>query len=66
MITQDEIKYLFDTPDNNIFVCKEFELKPKNISKYICAIANTKTGYIIIGAIYSEGKFIFNVKTKII
>ncbi len=60
MINQDEIKYFFDCPNSSIFICREFELKPKNISKYICAISNTATGYIIIGAIYSEEKFYFN------
>lgn len=60
MINQDEINYFFDYPNNNIFICKEFELKPKNIGKYICAISNTATGYIVIGATYLEEKFNFN------
>lgn len=41
-------------------ICREFQLKPSAIASYICALANTGLGYIIIGATYDGESFYLN------
>lgn len=39
-------------------ICREYEINPNNIAKFICAIANSGEGYIIIGASYEGDNYI--------
>lgn len=60
MISVDEIVALLNKPDAPNVICREFDLKPRNIAMLIAAMANTFDGYIIIGAVKEESGYIVN------
>ena len=58
MIDMKEVTRLLSDKDAENIICREFDLKPKNIALFIAAMASTKSdyGYIVIGASkHSEG-----------
>lgn len=58
MIDMKEIATLLGDKNAENIICREFDLKPKNIALFIAAMASTASeyGYIVIGASkYSEG-----------
>ncbi|WP_201777687.1 TIR domain-containing protein [Ornithinibacillus californiensis] len=50
MIDANVVRGLLKSDDCPNLICREFELKPKNIAMYIAAMGNTMDGYIVIGA----------------
>ncbi|OOM14502.1 TIR domain-containing protein [Clostridium saccharobutylicum] len=57
MIDVKEIKRILENRDSANILCREFELKPKNIAMYIASMANTMEGYIVIGAIKEQKSY---------
>ncbi len=57
MINIKEVKKILVDIDSSNILCREFELKPKNIAMYIASMANTMEGYIVIGAIKEEKSY---------
>lgn len=55
-----DIEEILTKKNNANLICREFELKPSTIATYISALANTGTGYIIIGATYDNENFHLN------
>lgn len=60
MIDFAEIKELFDNNNVHNIICIEFELRPRNIAKYIAAMSNSYNGYIIIGLVKNELEYSVN------
>lgn len=59
MIDAPYIKELLKNSPSNL-LCREFELKPKNIAMYIAAMANTVEGYIVIGVTREKNGYKLN------
>lgn len=60
MICVDEVIDLLCKPDTPNIICREFNLKPRSLAMFIAAMANTLEGYIIIGAVKEEFRYIVN------
>lgn len=60
MILVEEIKDVFTSHVHKNIILREFELKPRMIATFICAVANSGNGYIIIGAKYEKGDLVLN------
>lgn len=60
MSLTNDIDEVLTNKSNTNLICREFQLKPSAIATYICALANTETGYVIIGATYEDQNFHLN------
>lgn len=60
MLLVEEIRDAITSHTHNNIIFREFELKPRMIATFICAVANSGDGYIIIGAKYEKGDLVLN------
>ena len=55
-INEDRVSHIIEHNDTNNVICRALELRPVELAKYICGLANSIGGYILLGVERESGR----------